>query len=254
MRIAIFCDSKYIPSFKMIMKKYDYIDPFYICISNEEQKIGENEYHIKIVKNYEYPFLELLNIDLVLVYSWKYLIPENVLNKLPVYNFHPSLLPKYRGPIPIVFQILNEEKTGGVTLHKVDRHYDNGAIYTQVRFNISESDTNVILEMKIFKCIRQIIDIFLKDLFNQNIKLTEQDTEKATYYSYGDLESYIIDNSYSFNKFLQISRYIHKIDIKIKMKDKIYLLKNYRLEKNDICKYEYSLTDKKVFVSVSPHK
>lgn len=254
MRIAFLCNAKYVLSLKKIMNQYHNIETFYFCSSDKEQKIKEDEYKIKIDKNYEYEIFKLLEIDLVLMYSWKYLIPENVLNRIPVYNFHPSLLPAYRGPLPLTFQILNGEKTGGVTLHKVDKYYDNGAIYTQMKYNISSNDTSVILEIKVFQCIKRIMDMFVKDLINSNILLTNQDISKVTCYSYADLNKYIIDNTYSLNKFLQISRYINKVKLKIKVGNDIYFLKNYKIDRDNICNYEYCLTNKKIYVSIIPYK
>lgn len=43
-------------------------------------------------------------------------------------NIHPSLLPKYRGPNPIFWQIRNGETQTGVTLHKVSEKIDAGDI------------------------------------------------------------------------------------------------------------------------------
>ena len=45
-----------------------------------------------------------------------------------LFNFHFSLLPKYRGCHTNYYQILNGEKNSGVTLHKIDRGIDTGMI------------------------------------------------------------------------------------------------------------------------------
>ena len=48
-----------------------------------------------------------------------------------IFNFHPSLLPFYRGPVPSYWCIKNEETFTGYTLHKVTETIDDGNILFQ---------------------------------------------------------------------------------------------------------------------------
>lgn len=48
-----------------------------------------------------------------------------------VFNFHPSLLPFYRGPVPSYWCITNQEQFSGYTLHRVTPEIDNGEILYQ---------------------------------------------------------------------------------------------------------------------------
>jgi methionyl-tRNA formyltransferase len=56
------------------------------------------------------------------------------------YNFHPSLLPYYRGPVPSHWCIANGEEFTGVTLHTVTGQIDAGAIIAQKVVKICTSD------------------------------------------------------------------------------------------------------------------
>lgn len=56
-------------------------------------------------------------------------------------NFHPSLLPYYRGPVPSHWAIENEERETGYTLHEVTERIDDGRILYQQRIPISPTDT-----------------------------------------------------------------------------------------------------------------
>ena len=58
-----------------------------------------------------------------------------------IFNFHPSLLPKYRGGSPIEHQILNEESNGGMTFHWIDEEFDSGKIITQKEYFIGNCQT-----------------------------------------------------------------------------------------------------------------
>jgi methionyl-tRNA formyltransferase len=62
------------------------------------------------------------------------------LPRLGCINVHTSLLPKYRGAAPIQWAILNDEYETGVTIMKMDAGMDTGAILTQEKLLIHESD------------------------------------------------------------------------------------------------------------------
>ena len=85
--------------------------------------ILQDEYQYDKTKDWNYYFLKENKIDLTVVYYWNYLIPEDIVNKYNVYNLHPSLLPKYRGPYPILFQLLHNESILGLTLYKMDKNF-----------------------------------------------------------------------------------------------------------------------------------
>src|SRR5262249_51701299 len=51
-------------------------------------------------------------------------------------NFHPGLLPQYAGLHTHQWAIRNGEREFGVTVHRMERRIDSGAIVGQVRFPI----------------------------------------------------------------------------------------------------------------------
>ena len=71
--------------------------------------------------------------DLAIMLGFSYLIPESIFTipQLGFYNIHFSLLPAYRGPDPIFWQLKNGETTGGITIHQVDAGFDSGDIVLQ---------------------------------------------------------------------------------------------------------------------------
>ena len=50
--------------------------------------------------------------DLILVFSFGHILSEDVLNipKLGCLNIHASILPRWRGPSPVQYAILNNDK------------------------------------------------------------------------------------------------------------------------------------------------
>ena len=64
------------------------------------------------------------------------IININKFTSKELFNFHFSLLPKYRGCHTNFFQIFNGEKFSGVTLHKIDAGIDTGSIIDNIKFQL----------------------------------------------------------------------------------------------------------------------
>jgi methionyl-tRNA formyltransferase len=88
-----------------------------------------------------------------IIYSFYYrdLIPAEVLDLAPLgaFNLHGSLLPKYRGRAPVNWMLVNGEREGGVTLHRMVTRADAGDIVAQRAVEITDDDTAVTLYGKI---------------------------------------------------------------------------------------------------------
>jgi phosphoribosylglycinamide formyltransferase-1 len=99
--------------------------------------------------------LRSLDIDLIVLAGFLWLIPKNLIQEYPnrIINIHPALLPKYGGKGMYgdhVHQAILEAKEteGGITIHYVNEHYDEGEFIYQAKYRIEESDN---LEMIKFK-------------------------------------------------------------------------------------------------------
>jgi len=99
--------------------------------------------------------LKNLQIDLIVLAGFMWLIPENLLKAFPnkIINIHPALLPKYGGKGMYgerVHRAILEahEEESGITIHFVNEHFDEGEIIHQSRFRIEPGDD---LEMVKFK-------------------------------------------------------------------------------------------------------
>ena len=99
--------------------------------------------------------LKSLEVDLIVLAGFLWLIPENLLRAFPnkIINIHPALLPKYGGKgmygDKVHKSILeNAEEESGITIHFVNECFDEGEIIHQSRFRIEKGDD---LEMIKFK-------------------------------------------------------------------------------------------------------
>ncbi|MHB8332457.1 MAG: methionyl-tRNA formyltransferase [Candidatus Dormibacteria bacterium] len=87
--------------------------------------------------------LARLQADLFMVASFDQILGERALRIPPLgwVNVHPSLLPKYRGPEPVYWAIVNGEDEAGVSFQRVARKIDAGPLLAQMRAPITGSDT-----------------------------------------------------------------------------------------------------------------
>ena len=60
----------------------------------------------------------------------------DILEKIKIYNFHPSFLPHYKGASPIQWQIKKREEDWGMTCHEIDEGIDTGKIIKRDRYAV----------------------------------------------------------------------------------------------------------------------
>ncbi len=87
--------------------------------------------------------LRSFDADYFVVVAYGRILPK-VLLDIPRFgslNIHPSLLPKYRGPAPVNWAIINGEHTTGVTIMELDEGMDTGPIVMQREIGIPEDMT-----------------------------------------------------------------------------------------------------------------
>ena len=99
--------------------------------------------------------LKSLEIDLIVLAGFLWLIPENLLKAFPnkIINIHPALLPKYGGKgmygDHVHKSILeNAEEESGITIHFVNECFDEGEVIHQSRFKIEKGDDIEMIKFK----------------------------------------------------------------------------------------------------------
>ncbi len=80
--------------------------------------------------------------DLLVVADYRYLLPKSLLDLVGgnAVNFHPSLLPRFRGRAPINWAIIEGEDEIGLTAHFIDDGVDTGDILMQRSITLSKAD------------------------------------------------------------------------------------------------------------------
>lgn len=111
------------------------------------------------------------------------IVKQSTIDAFPfgIVNVHPSLLPKYRGPSPIESTIVNLDVQTGVSIMKLTKEMDAGAVYAQKRFTLNGAETKFDVAQKCSELGAEIILEVLPKILSGELKGEEQDEEKATY-------------------------------------------------------------------------
>ena len=146
--------------------------------------------------------LKQYNADLFVTASYGQIIKQNILDipKFGTVNVHASLLPKYRGPAPIQWAIMNGEKKTGITIMKTDIGLDTGDIYFSKEISIESEDTSTSVFNKLAILGVECIKEFLENFDKYKDAHIPQDEKKASYFPMIKKEDYKLDfNTCSFD-------------------------------------------------------
>lgn len=133
--------------------------------------------------------------DLFILAAYGKIIPVTLLAipRAGSLNVHPSLLPRWRGPAPIQYAILNGDSATGVSIMVMDEEIDHGPIVAQRSLPVAPDDTGETLEKKLgregARLLLETIPLWLE----RSITPKEQDHAHATYTRLLTKEDGIID-------------------------------------------------------------
>ena len=98
-----------------------------------------------------------INPDMIILAGFLLKIPVSFIEmSFPIINIHPSLLPKYGGKgmygnYVHAAVIENKELFSGITIHKVNRNYDEGEVIFQKKIRLEQNESITSLAKKINK-------------------------------------------------------------------------------------------------------
>lgn len=170
-----------------------------IALENESLALAANSFDIPVL-DMSRPArdivgqCELYSIDIILMSCYRKRLPDEIIDLAApgCYNMHPSLLPRFRGPEPVFWQmklasdmgvswhqVVNDFDAGDVVAQK-KVHPEDGAKYSEISLQLAETGAVLMLEL-------------LSDIIDGARTLTPQDAEMASYYPYPDKRDFVID-------------------------------------------------------------
>lgn len=111
------------------------------------------------------------------------IVPQHIIDLFPsgIVNIHPSLLPLHRGSTPIESVLLARSIQTGVSLMKLDRGMDAGAIYAYSEVAITQDDTKQQLADNLLDLGSEMLIATLPRILTGDIIGSPQDDTSATY-------------------------------------------------------------------------
>lgn len=122
------------------------------------------------------------NPDLIFSFYYRNMIREEILNvpRLGAFNMHGSLLPKYRGRVPVNWAVLHGEQETGVTLHYMVKRADAGDIVDQEAVPIGPDETAFDVFAKLTVAARAVLERRIDALKAGTAPRRKQDESQAT--------------------------------------------------------------------------
>jgi phosphoribosylglycinamide formyltransferase-1 len=114
--------------------------------------------------------------DLVILAGFMWLVPPAIVSALnnKIINIHPALLPKYGGKgmyghFVHDAVVLNNETESGITIHYVNKQYDEGDIIFQAKCEVLANDTADSLAEKIHLLEHQHYPAVIQKICDKNL-------------------------------------------------------------------------------------
>ena len=122
--------------------------------------------------------------DIIFSFYYRNMISEEILRipRLGAFNMHGSLLPKYRGRVPINWAVLHGEKETGATLHRMVKRADAGDIVDREAVPIGPDDTAFDVFNKVTAAARLVLERQLDAIKAGTSPRIPQDESQATYF------------------------------------------------------------------------
>jgi methionyl-tRNA formyltransferase len=153
-------------------------------VKEAAQRIGYDVIQPVSIKNKDFfDTISKLKPDMFIVVAYGHILSKNILTipETGAINLHASLLPKYRGPAPIQWAIINGEKETGVTTMFMDEGLDTGDILLSSKEKITAVDTSASLHDRLSVLGADLLIKTLKSFENNDINPIAQEHAEATY-------------------------------------------------------------------------
>lgn len=126
------------------------------------------------------------SFDLLVTACFPRRLPPTIVNsaRTSCLNLHPSLLPAYRGPSPLFWQLRAGESAGGVSIHKLSEQLDAGDIVAAEPLTLSAHASAKEINRALVEAGARLLIETLRRCDWRALPGTVQDPAKASYFSW----------------------------------------------------------------------
>lgn len=133
--------------------------------------------------------------DFIFSFYYRHLLQPDVLDIATsgAYNVHGSLLPRYRGRVPVNWAVLHGERETGASLHRMVARADAGALVDQEGVPILPNDTAQQVFHKVTWAAEKVLDRSLPCLLAGTAEERELDLAAGSYFGRRTPDDGLID-------------------------------------------------------------
>ena len=172
-----------------------------IALENESLALAAKQAEIPVI-DLSQPVKDIarscsgFTIDLMLMSCYSKRLPDALIHLADkgCYNLHPSLLPAYRGPEPIFWQMKHASEMG-VSWHQVVSDFDAGDIAAQKKVIFDDGLTHAEISLLLAETAADLMPELLTQISTSTLQCTKQDVAQLSYFSYPQPSDFIIDTS-----------------------------------------------------------
>jgi len=137
--------------------------------------------------------------DLIVVSCFARKLPQSVLSipHIGCFNLHPSLLPAYRGPVPLFWQFRAGVKTFGITLHRMSLRLDAGNIVAQTGVAMPDGVSGRQADVLLAEAGSEMLIHALRKSGRDRLSGSAQDEGDASYQGLPSASDYTVSVSWS---------------------------------------------------------
>ena len=160
------------------------------------------------IKDSAFDCLQQSSLDLLVTSCFSQKIPANIiaLACMGAINIHPSLLPEYRGPDPIFWQIRDAVAYSGVTLHLMSDQFDAGNIVAQRKVKLDGSIDLGKLSNLLAHLAKELLIETLGHIELSIEQAWEQDEALSSYHSRPDIGSFELSTEWDAKRLFYFVR------------------------------------------------
>lgn len=159
-----------------------------VFTNNPDAKVIERAKNLKVAtltftktELNQVDFLEKITFfqpDLIVLAGFLLQFPETIIQAYPnkIINIHPALLPKYGGKGMYGMNVHravveNKENESGITIHYVNKNYDEGAIIFQKTVTLLITDTLEVVAEKIHELEQKYFPTVIEEILSLKSKI-----------------------------------------------------------------------------------
>ncbi len=140
--------------------------------------------------------------DIVIVACFPYRLPAVVFQHPAkgAYNVHPSLLPAYRGPMPLFWQFYYGDINSGISIHEIDEGLDTGNIVLQQQVTLSDGISAQQATKLLARAAVDQLRLLLASVSSNRLPAIAQNEQASSYYSWPGLAQFTIEGDWQVRR------------------------------------------------------